>query len=714
MSFRTAAHTRVHVSLTAAAEKRLLVGIAARLPRRVTSDSLSTLGLAAMAAAGLSFAAFRWTPWAAAGVVVSLAANWFGDSLDGTVARVRHHERPRFGFYVDHVIDLAGTTLLMAGVACSGLMHPTLALAVLGAYLLVSAESYLTTHAAGVFRMSFLGFGPTELRIVLMIGALKGAASPWIHPVGGPDVRLFDLGGSVAAVGLLTAFVTAAIGNTRALHRAEPLPRPAACPAAADEGRMTRHLAVTRRPLAFFAVAAGGFLIQTTIVAVLTRRPWIPAELATAIGVELAVLHNFLWHERLTWADRLTGAPARIRRFVAYQLATGSTSLAGNVLVVSIAVHAFGMDATIASVLAVVAMSLANYAIADRWVFGRGAVAAGVVLAVLPGTVARGREAHEETNRRGRGERGEHFFSANSAVSAVAFPLEAAQPSADTIREWDAHIARLEAAGREGTGPTADPDRADGREVRVAGGVIHEWSGSVIIPGITVPQLIRALTTPGTPPPQEDVLEARVLGRSGDALRVYLKLQRTAIITVTYDTEHAVTFARHSPSLASSRSVATSIRETGGGDRGFLWRLNSYWTYREVDDGVRVDVLSVSLSRRVPALARPVVGPIAGRIARESMRRTLDAMRRFGLALTAPSISSREGFSRAADAAGLARAKQPRSTQSSQSPFLDCPRDEFRATSQCQALKPSDNVPKGKTSLRSQRALRLRSVALWL
>jgi archaetidylinositol phosphate synthase len=121
MSFRTAVHTRTHASLTAAAERRLLTWIAARLPSWVTSDSLSTLGLAAMAAPGFSFAALRWTPWAAAAVVVSLAANWFGDSLDGTVARARRQERPRFGYYVDHVIVLAGANLLMAGVACSGL-----------------------------------------------------------------------------------------------------------------------------------------------------------------------------------------------------------------------------------------------------------------------------------------------------------------------------------------------------------------------------------------------------------------------------------------------------------------------------------------------------------------------------------------------------------------------------------------------------------------
>jgi phosphatidylglycerophosphate synthase len=218
-------HTRKNSSLTAQAEKRLLIWIAHRLPRVVHSDHLSALGLASMAAAGLSFAAFRVSPaWAAAAVIVALAANWFGDSLDGTVARVRQQQRPRYGFYVDHIIDLAGTTMLLAGLACSGLMHPLIALAVLVGYLLVSSESYLATHASGVFRMSFLGFGPTELRLLLVAGAVKAAQNPWVSPGGIDPVRLFDVGGVIAAAGLTIAFVAAAAQNTRALYVAEPMP----------------------------------------------------------------------------------------------------------------------------------------------------------------------------------------------------------------------------------------------------------------------------------------------------------------------------------------------------------------------------------------------------------------------------------------------------------------------------------------------------------
>ncbi|MEQ1913192.1 MAG: CDP-alcohol phosphatidyltransferase family protein, partial [Vicinamibacterales bacterium] len=167
---------------------------------------------------------FRVTPWAAAAVIISLTANWFGDSLDGTVARVRRQQRPRYGFYVDHVIDIAGTTMLVAGLALSGLMNPMVALAVLAGFLLVSSETYLATHAAGVFKMSFLGFGPTELRLLLMVGALRAAHSPWVQPFHGEPLRLFDIGGVVAAFALTVTFVIASVRNTRALYLAEPMP----------------------------------------------------------------------------------------------------------------------------------------------------------------------------------------------------------------------------------------------------------------------------------------------------------------------------------------------------------------------------------------------------------------------------------------------------------------------------------------------------------
>ncbi len=217
-------HIRDHRSLLAAAEKRLLIAIAERLPGAINSDHLSGLGLVSIVVTGVCFALMSVTPIAAYGVPLALAANWFGDSLDGTVARVRGHQRPRYGYYVDHVIDIAGTTALMVGLACSTIINPILAMALLCSYLLLCAESYLGTHAAGVFRMSFMGFGPTELRLLLMAGALKAAVSPMVALPQLGSVRLFDVGAIVAIAGMTGAFLFSALRTTRELYRLEPLP----------------------------------------------------------------------------------------------------------------------------------------------------------------------------------------------------------------------------------------------------------------------------------------------------------------------------------------------------------------------------------------------------------------------------------------------------------------------------------------------------------
>jgi len=215
-------HVRQHNSLLAAAEKRVLVWIASRLPRWINSDHLSGLGLAAMAGAGISFVVAQTDPVAGASLVVlCLFLNWFGDSLDGTVARVRDQQRPRYGYYVDHVIDLAGTALFFAGLAASGFMSPLIATLVVAAFFLVSAETYLATHARGVFKMSFGGVGPTELRILLAAGALALINTPMVKPFGLSPVLLWDLGGIIGAAGMVVTFLISSTQNVRALYAEE-------------------------------------------------------------------------------------------------------------------------------------------------------------------------------------------------------------------------------------------------------------------------------------------------------------------------------------------------------------------------------------------------------------------------------------------------------------------------------------------------------------
>ena len=219
-----AEHIREHRSLLAAAEKRALIAIAHRLPAAINSDHLTALALLAMAVAGAAYALARWDVRALWFVVPALALNWFGDSLDGTVARVRKHERPRYGFYVDHVLDIVGATLLFAGLAASGFMTPWIALGVLIAYLLVSGEVFLATSVRGVFRMSFSGFGPTELRILLAVGTLALFRDPHVNlgPFG--EMPLFDFGGLIAMAGMALAFIVNTVQNTTVLSREEPRP----------------------------------------------------------------------------------------------------------------------------------------------------------------------------------------------------------------------------------------------------------------------------------------------------------------------------------------------------------------------------------------------------------------------------------------------------------------------------------------------------------
>jgi phosphatidylglycerophosphate synthase len=220
-----AEHVREHRSLLAAAEKRLLIRIARRLPAWIHSDHLTALALAAMALAGGGFALAPFDIRALWLVVAALAINWFGDSLDGTVARVRGAERPRYGFYVDHVLDIVGITLLMAGLAVSGFMTPLIALSVLVGYLLVSGEVFLATAVRGVFRMSFAGVGPTELRILLAIGTVALFGDPYVELPGVRPMPLFDFGGLIAIGGLAVTLLVAVSRNALALARLEPRQR---------------------------------------------------------------------------------------------------------------------------------------------------------------------------------------------------------------------------------------------------------------------------------------------------------------------------------------------------------------------------------------------------------------------------------------------------------------------------------------------------------
>lgn len=211
---------RLQESFTAPLERKVLPWLAAKLPARINSDHLTLVGFLAMFFAGGSYVLARTNRMGLVLATFFLALNWFGDSLDGTLARLRDRQRPRYGFYVDHMIDTFGGLFLMGGLALSGYIDWKIALAMFIAFLMLSVQVYLAAYTVGTFQLSFAKFGPTEIRLLLSAGNL----ALWFHPdarLAGSGVRLFDVGGIIATVGMLGMLVVATIFNTMKLYRTE-------------------------------------------------------------------------------------------------------------------------------------------------------------------------------------------------------------------------------------------------------------------------------------------------------------------------------------------------------------------------------------------------------------------------------------------------------------------------------------------------------------
>jgi len=210
--------TRLQESVSANLERRVLIWMGERTPAWINSDHLTILGFVAQLLTGATYAlAGKNKLWLLAGIGF-LALNWIGDSLDGTLARVRQQQRPRYGFYVDHMLDSIGAVALMGGLALSGYMSVTVATALLVLFLLLSIQSYLATYTLGEFRMSFWSFGPTELRILLAMGNL--ALFRWPRILHG-HFRLFDIGGTIGGLGMSAMLVFFTTQNIRKLYLQE-------------------------------------------------------------------------------------------------------------------------------------------------------------------------------------------------------------------------------------------------------------------------------------------------------------------------------------------------------------------------------------------------------------------------------------------------------------------------------------------------------------
>ena len=402
-----------------------------------------------------------------------------------------------------------------------------------------------------------------------------------------------------------------------------------------------------RRLLPFVAIGAAGFMVQLTTLHLLASYAGVHYLLATALAVEAAILHNFVWHSRWTWRDRplQPGADGwtHLSRLARFNVLSALSSIAGNVSFTAVFVTMFGMPIVAANAIAVALVSAINFAGLDRWVFASGPARRSTRIPTV---------------------------AAIAALSlSVPFDASAAELTAATRRAWQRHVAatearierelhtpgrflaldfdppvdrrRARAALRDGTVEVTDLQAAAGAGVDASSGTINHWRGAVFIPGATVDDVLLAVSDPtgARAHRQEDVLEARVLSRSPNALRLFLKLQRRVIVSAAYNTEHDVVYRTHGSGRASSRSVATRIAEVvnigepgeyerpPGVDRGFLWGLNSYWRYEAVSGGVIVELESLTLSRSVPWGVGAVVRPLVDQVARESITRTLIALR---------------------------------------------------------------------------------------
>ena len=345
---------RSHTSILAALEKKFLIWIAQRLPASINSDQLTALGFLSLAGVGVSYWYAGYSRTGLLLAILFLISNWFGDSLDGTLARVRNQQRPRYGFYVDHMLDACGSAFLFGGLALSTYMSPAVAVALLVVYLLLSIEAYLATYSVGRFHLSFGAFGPTELRLLLIAGNIALFLGRSQSVIAGHTFRLFDIGGCIGIAGMAFALVWSIVSHTLYLYRLET-PRP-----------VVRRLSMAGRWLRFNTVGVAGFALQLALIWAFARAG-MHYLAATALAVELAVLHNFIWHERWTWRDR--GIEGRWRRLLRFHIANGFVSVASNVALTGLLMRVLGAPLLVANAGAVLIVAILNFVLAERWVF---------------------------------------------------------------------------------------------------------------------------------------------------------------------------------------------------------------------------------------------------------------------------------------------------------------------------------------------------------
>ncbi len=391
----------------------------------------------------------------------------------------------------------------------------------------------------------------------------------------------------------------------------------------------------------FNGVGLAGVAVQLGVLTALVAFTHLPIAIATALAVEAALLHNFAWHQQVTWRDRRArDARDVLARLARFHAVNGGISLVGNIVITSALVSS-GLDPLLSNLAAIMLCSSVNFIAGDRLVFaGRSTARSCVLLLLLVPAPAVTAAAAAEDN----------------GVLVVS------GPSAAALAAWEKYVATVDARHAQSSPKdffALDTRRlANWREQAKSGKVpmvevdppgapnskIHHWAGAIHVPNTTVGAVVKRLQDYAGRESEfyNEVKASRLIARDGDSVRVFLRLERGAYrVSATLDTEHLVEYRRLGETRAASRSVATKIAElqnvgepnererAPGSDRGFLWRLNAYWRFEQAGDGVLIECESVSLSRDVPPLARLFVSRIVKGIARESLERTLRSLRTF-------------------------------------------------------------------------------------
>jgi len=395
-----------------------------------------------------------------------------------------------------------------------------------------------------------------------------------------------------------------------------------------------------------FALAgASGFVVQIAVVALLANWAGMNYLAATAIAVEAAIIINFLWHEHYTWRDRpATTARDRWLRLGRFNALTATTSMVGSLILTAVLVESLGLRPVEANVISVILLSVINFIGADALVFRAGAI--GAVLLMALASFAEASEPKPDTSSYEailQAKTQKDFAKYVATVEARrAREITNNEPFLDIERQPPAQLAQTMAALKRGEVIVTRGAAQDGssNEIAIDGGLVNHWRGTVFVPNVKLDALLKVLQEPQTDKhKQEDVLSSRVVSRDGNSQKVYLRLRRTKFVTVVYDTEYDVDYKRLAPDRALSNSISTKVVEIEnagtpreralpeGNDHGYMWKLNSYWRYKQVDNGVLVEIESLTLSRDLPAIIGPLIRPIVNSTARESMTRTLASVR---------------------------------------------------------------------------------------